>query len=198
MKHLFSNLLFMLVITTLAYGQKFSPCEDIGENECVVYVYRLRSIVGGAVKWPVTTKIFSEDSGGFIKSQNFKHGKLNKKEYKAIRLKANTFYWLSIGKDFHSVLFAGTNGSETIIQTKGVKSKTAAIKGEALVRTNSESGFKIREGNFKSWSEATKDVDSFSSLSINDELTSYGFEILEANPESKLYEELKSMSKAKK
>ncbi len=198
MKHLFSNLLFILVISTFAFGQRFSPCENIGEDECVVYVYRLRSIVGGAVKWPVTTKIFSEDSGKFIESQDFKHGKLNKKEYKAIRLKANTFYWLSIGNDFHSVLFAGTNGSETIIQTKGVKSETAAIKGEALIRTNSESGFKIRKGNFKSWSEAIKNVDSFSSLRVNDELTAYGFEILEANPESKLYEVLKSMSKAKK
>lgn len=196
MKHLLLNVLFMMVITTIVSGQKFTTYEDVGEDECVVYVYRLKSMVGGAVKWPVSTMRFNEESGKFMKGQAVEYGKLNKKEYKALRLKANTFYWIAIGEG-HSVLFAGTKGSETIIQTKGVKSATTTIKGEALTRTNSESGFKITEGDFKTWSNAIKNVDSFTNLNLSNDLMEYGFQILKSNSNSDLYKELKNMKKSK-
>ncbi len=197
MKKLLLNVLFVVGITAIVSGQKFANYENVGDDECVVYVYRLKSMVGGAVKWPVSSIKFNDKTGEFIKKQAVKYGKLNKLEYKAIRLKANTFYWISIGT-IHTILFAGTKGSETAIRTKGVKNATATIKGEALTRTNSKSGFKISKGNFKTWSEAIKKEDSFGNLHVGNDLMKYGFEILKSNPNSDLYKELKGMKKAKK
>lgn len=198
MKNLVLIVLLVLGISNLVCSQNFTHSNNIGDDECVVYLYRLKNVVGGSVKWPISSMKYNEDLGGFSKNQLVKYGKLGKLEYKTLRLKANTFYWLSVGEKNIVVLFSGTKGSETIIQAKGLKCATSTIKGEALVRTNSEKGFKLKNGDFNNWSKSIKDINSFTNLDIRNPLMEFGFEIQKANINSGLYKELKTMTKAKK
>lgn len=198
MKKYLLNLLLVFGASTILYGQDFKNCENIGEDECVIYLYRLKNMVGGSVKWPIYSMEYDVTLDGFSKNKKVGYGKLAKLEYKTLRLKANTFYWLAVGEKNIVVLFSGAPGSETVVQAKGFKCSTSTIKGEALVRTNSESGFKIKEGDFKAWSVAVKDKDSYANLDINNALMGFGFEIQKANNSSELYNELKTMSAAKK
>ena len=167
----------------------FKDYGKIENDKCLLYVVRGTSFVGAAVPWSVIVKELNIETGKFEKS--FEVNGVLQKSYKPILLKANTFYSIDFGTT--TFLFSGTVGSESIFKLKGLKTNTAAIKGNSLIRSNSESGFRFKIEQIIKWAKAVKNAESYTNITEKKSLLDSEFEILVPDNNSLLYNELQTL-----
>lgn len=129
-----------LVFTFTAYGATSSNINTLSqeqsqnEDEAIVYLYRLKSMVGGAVAWTIFIWEYDETKKEFLPKQ--KIGKLKQKQYMPITIKANTIYYIEVGT-MQKILLSGTENANIMVQLKGTGIKVTAKNNYALVKIGS-------------------------------------------------------------
>lgn len=102
----------------------FKRIADIPEGKCVVYVYRLPSMVGAAVNHNV--KVFAARETGFPEDGKFVYAYLQQKGYIPIVLDSGKLYRINAAGLLY---FKGESGSETVYKVKGTGVSFDCIKG---------------------------------------------------------------------
>jgi hypothetical protein len=105
--------------------------ETINEDEAVIYLYRLKNMVGGAVACPIFLYKFDTTKSEFLEKQ--KIGKLKQKQYMPIKIKANTMYYIEIGT-MQKIIVSGTEKSNIMVELNGGKIKVTAKDNYATVK----------------------------------------------------------------
>jgi hypothetical protein len=147
---------------------------------CLVYVYRLKSAVGGAVKWPVIR--WDIDGKGHLQN---KHAYCEMKQltYVPLLLDAGKIYKIQVGG--WECYFLGEPSSITILRFKGMHGTAASIQNSAFI--------KMKADTLLSWLPPTV-WDTLADAAF----ASQGFTKLIPNSEAPEYKELQTMSLAEK
>lgn len=193
MKSKITTILVLSMLLTSCIVSKNAPLfKDYGEvdnNHCVLYIIRGSSMYGSAVPWSVMIKRYD------LLTRKFEYGlqidKVYQKSYTPILLSSNTLYSITFGST--TFLFSGTPNSQSIFKLTGFKTQTAAIKGNSLIRSNSESGFNFNNEQINDWAIAIKKKVSYTNLSVKKSLLDAEFEILVPQNNSLLFREIKTL-----
>lgn len=183
----FSILLFSCTVSKNA--PIFKDYGEVENDKCVLYIARGSNMYGGAVPWSVIIKKYNMNTGKF--ENDFQIDGVYLKSYTPIILKSKTLYSITFGSTI--VLFSGTPNSQSIFKLTGFKTQTAAIKGNSLMRSNSESGFFFKKEQLKDWTNAIAQSESFINISVKKSLLDAEFEILVPQKNSLLYSELQTL-----
>lgn len=191
-----SKITTILVLLTLLFSctvSKNAPLfKDFGETKkdsCVLYIVRGSSMLGAAVPWSVIIKKFNEKNGKFEK--DFQFNGIWQNSYTPLVFKSNTLYSINFGATI--VMFSGTPNSESIFKLTGFKTQTASIKGNSMMKSDDQSHFFLKKEQCYEFSNAIKDVDSYTNLSVKKNLLDAEFEILIPQKNSGLHDELRTL-----
>jgi len=124
--------LFLVAIVSVFSSFSALSQDNVESNdETTVYLYRLKSMVGGAVAWPIFLYEYDKEKKTFLEKQ--KIGKIKQKQYMPISIKANTMYYIEVGT-MQKILVLGKEKAKIITQLKGGKIKVTAKDNFALVK----------------------------------------------------------------
>ena len=166
----------------------FKDYGSVEKNQCVLYLMRDKAMLGAAIPWAATIYEFNADKGEFEKPKF--GGEFKLLAYKPLVLKSNTLYKILF--DSHVFIFSGMEGSESIIKIKGLQEFSACIKKQAIIRTNSESGFNFTNEQLKKWSISLSNSSKYTEASEKKSLMDAEFDILVENPNTILYKEIQN------
>lgn len=167
----------------------FKDYGEVKKDQCVLYVVRGSSFYGGAVPWAVIIKKYNENIGKF--ENDFQVNGVSQNSYTPLVLKSNTLYSITFGSTI--VMFSGTPNSQSIFKLTGLKAKTAAIKGNSLMRSDNQSVFFLKKEQIYEWANSIKQAESYTNLGAKKSFLDAEFEILVPQKYSSLYEELQTL-----
>ena len=124
-------LVLMFTTTSFSFADKEVKEQQKTDDESIVYLYRLKSFVGGAVAWVIFIQEFDAEKKIF--SAKKKLGKLKQKQYMPITVKPNTMYYIQVGT-MQKILVLVKDNAKMIVQLKGMKIKATAKDNFALVK----------------------------------------------------------------
>lgn len=117
--------------TPISISDDLSNSKNPGDDETVIYIYRLKSMVGGAVAWTIFIQEYDAEKNEFLPKK--KIGKLKQKQYMPITVKANTMYYIEVGT-MQKILVLGKENAKLIVQLKGNAIKATAMDNYALIK----------------------------------------------------------------